>query len=235
MTRILFAAFTVLLAAALLLATLQYFLSPPYLELEYEYPGFPAVRAISRDERYIASQALLSYLNVEQGGATLLSLEEIQFGGRAFFNDGDLACIFRAKELRGYAFALTFVTGAAAIALGLFLAAGDFSRMRRHVMRSAYIAILLFTALSVLAQFAFAPMSAFLLSIAAGGTCVPSETAGLPIIFPPAIFRDGLVLLALFGRLLALAVIVLAWLFGFVARMSARPRGAAQVGAIQKR
>src|SRR5512143_2528771 len=103
MTRLLFAVFTVLLAAALLLVTLQYFLSPLYLELEYEYPGFPPVRTITRDERYTASQALLSYLNVEQGGASLLSLEELQFGGRQFFNDVDLACIFRAKELRSYA------------------------------------------------------------------------------------------------------------------------------------
>lgn len=235
MTRLLFAVFTVLLAAALLLVALQYFLSPLYLELEYEFSGFPPVRAITRDERYIASQALLSYLNVEQGGATLLSLEELRFNGRPFFTGADLACIFRAKELRGYAFALSFVAGAAAIAIGLFLAAGDFSRMRRHVMLSAFAAILVFTALSVLAQFAFGPLSAFLLSFAAGGTCVPSETAGLPVIFPPAIFRDGLVLLALLSRLLALAVIVLAWLFGLVVRVLSRPRAAPQDGAIQER
>ncbi len=226
MTRVLFAAFTVLLAAALLLGALQYFLSPLYLELEYEYAGFPPAQTITRDERYTASQALLSYLNVEQGGATLLSLEELRFGGRPFFSDGDLACIFRAKELRGYAFALTFVTGAAAIALGLFLAAGDFSRMRRHVMLSAYIAILSYTALSILAQFWFGPLSAFLLPFVASGTCVPSATAGLSIIFPPAIYRDGLVLLALFSRFLALAVIVLAWLFGSVVGRLSRPHAA---------
>ncbi|MBI5876720.1 MAG: hypothetical protein HZB53_03640 [Chloroflexi bacterium] len=217
-TRILYGLFALLLMAALLLVTLQYFLSPPYLELEYEYAGFPPVRAISRDDRYVASQALLSYLNVEQGGASLLTLEELQFDGRPFFSPGDLACIFRAKELRGYAFALTFVSGAAAIALGLFLAAGDFNRMRRHVMFSAFVAILLFTALSLMAQYAFGQLSAYLLSLAAGGACVPAETAGLPIIFPPAIFRDGVALLALFSRGLALIIIVLAWLFGFVAR-----------------
>ena len=81
----------------LLLLTLQYFLSPLYLELEYEHAGFPPPRAISADERYIAAQALLSYLNVEVGGASLLSLGELQFGGRPFFNDSDLACSFRAK------------------------------------------------------------------------------------------------------------------------------------------
>lgn len=218
MIRFFYGLFTLLMTVALLLVTLQYFLSPLYLELEYEFAGFPPARVISRDDRYVASQALLSYLNVEQGGATLLSLEEMQFGGARFFNDSDLACIFRAKELRGYAFALTFVSGAVAIALGLFLAAGDFSRMRRHVMFSGFIAILFCTALSLMAQFAFGPLSAYLLSLVAGYACVPAETGGLPLIFPPQIFRDGIALLALFSRGFALALIALAWLFGFVAR-----------------
>ena len=68
-------AFGASLCAALLLVTLQFFLSPLYLEMEYEYTGFPSSRGLSGAERYTAAQALLSYLNVENGGATLRSRE----------------------------------------------------------------------------------------------------------------------------------------------------------------
>src|SRR6476646_3686423 len=85
---------------ALLLLTMQYLLSPLYLELEYEFAGFPPPRGIDREERYVASQAFLSYLNVENGGATLLSLSGLHFDNQRFFSEGDLSCIFHAKELR---------------------------------------------------------------------------------------------------------------------------------------
>src|SRR5438105_11384091 len=98
-------AFGACLCLALLMLTVQFFLSPLFLEMEYEYASFPPPPGpLSRAERYTAAQALLSYLNVEIGGATLLSLSELRFGAQPFFNDADLACIFRAKELRGTVF-----------------------------------------------------------------------------------------------------------------------------------
>src|ERR671933_529931 len=92
-------AFAVSLCLALLLLTLQFFLTPIYLEMEYEFAGFPPPRPLTSDERYVAAQAFLSYLNVELGGATLLSLSELRFDSQPFFNGDDLACILRAKDL----------------------------------------------------------------------------------------------------------------------------------------
>ena len=210
-------AFGASLCLALLLLTLQFFLSPLYLEMEYEYRGFPPPRPLSDDQRYTASQAFLSYLNVENGGATLLSLGELRFGPQPFFNDDDLGCIFRAKELRGTAFGLTFAAGVAAIALGLFMAADDFTKARRTVLAGAVGAFFACSLLSVLARFFFPGMSPWLLSLMAGASCDPSATSGLPLIFPPPIFQDGLVLLALFTRFGAAAVALAAWLFGRLA------------------
>jgi len=211
-------AFGASLCAALLLLTLQFFLSPLYLEMEYEFPGFPPPRPLTDDQRYTASQALLSYLNVENGGATLGSLGELRFGAQPFFNDDDLACIFRAKELRGSAFGLTFAAGVAAIALGLFMAADDFTKARRTVVAGAVGAFFTCTLLSVLARLFFPGIAQPLLSLMAAEACVPVATGGLPLIFPPAIFQDGLVLLALFTRFAAAAVALAAWLFGRLAR-----------------
>ena len=206
--------------AALLLVALQFFLSPLYLEMEYEYVGFPAPQRISRDHRYVASQAFLSYLNVELGGATLLALGELRFGASPFFDESDLACIFRAKELRGTAFGLTFALGAAAIALGLLMAADDFDRARRVVIVSAFACILVYTLLSLLARFAFDAVAPSLLAVVTSETCVPTDVSGLPQIFPPMIFRDALVLLALFARFAAVFVVALAWVFGWAIRIS---------------
>jgi hypothetical protein len=215
-------AFGASLAIALLLLTLQYFLTPLYLEMEYEFAGFPPARPLSDDQRYIASQSFLSYLNVENGGATLLSLSELKFGSQPFFNDTDLACIFRAKELRGTAFALTFGAGIAAIALGLLMAADDFTKARRMVIGGAFGAFLAFTLLSILARVFFGAIAPILLSALASETCDPSATSGLALIFPPAIFQDALVLLALFARFAAAGVALAAWLFGWVARAAGR-------------
>jgi len=211
-------AFGASLCAALLLLTLQFFLSPLYLEMEYGYPGFPPPRPLTDDERYTASQAFLSYLNVENGGATLLSLAELSFGAQPFFNEDDQACIFRAKELRGTAFGLTFALGVLAITLGLFMAVDDFTKARRAVIAGAVGAFFACTVLSVLARYFFPAIAPLLLSLMAGEACDPSATSGLPLIFPPAIFQDGLVLLALFTRFAAVAVALAAWLFGLLAR-----------------
>jgi hypothetical protein len=208
-------AFGASLCIALLLLTLQFFLSPLYLEMEYEYAGFPPARALSGDQRYIAAQAFLSYLNVENGGATLLSLGELRFGSRPFFNDTDLACIFRAKELRGTVFGLLFGAGIAAIALGLFMAADDFTKARRTVVAGAVGAFFACTLLSLLARLFFPAIAPLLLSVIASGTCDPSATNGLGLIFPPAIFQDGLILLALFARFAAVGVALAAWAFGW--------------------
>jgi len=149
-------AFGTSLCLALLLVTLQFFLSPLYLEMEYEYSGFPPPRAVDTGQRYTASQALLSYLNVENGGATLRSLSELRFSAQPFFNEADQACIFRAKELRGTAFGMTFSMGVAAIALGLFMAADDFTRARRTVLAATLGAFFAYTLLSVAALMATA-------------------------------------------------------------------------------
>jgi hypothetical protein len=216
-------AFGASLCVALLLLTLQFFLSPLYLEVEYDYPGFPPPRPLSDDERYTASQAFLSYLNVENGGATLLSLGELRFGAQPFFNEDDLACIFRAKELRGTAFGLTFAAGVAAIALGLFMAADDFTKARRTVVAGAVGAFFACTLLSVLARFFFPAIAPLLRSLMAAETCDPGATGSLALIFPPAIFQDGLVLLALFTRFAAAAVALAAWLFGRLALVKPGP------------
>lgn len=211
-------AFAASLSIALLLLTLQFFLSPLYLEIEYEYPGFPPPEPLSRTQRYTAAQALLSYLNVENGGATLLSLSELSFGDRPFFDDADTACIFRAKQLRGTAFGLTFAMGVAAIALGLLMAVDDFTRARRMVLAGAVGAALAYTLLSVAARAFFPVMDSWLLAFMADGACNPGATSGLPLIFPPAIFQDGIVLLALFARFGAAAIALAAWLFGLLLR-----------------
>jgi hypothetical protein len=213
---------------ALLLATAQYFLSPLYLEMEYEYGGFPPPRPLSRDERYVASQAFLSYLNVENGGATLLSLGELRFASQPFFTEADLACVFRAKELRGSVFGLTFVLGIATIALGLFTAADDFDRARRMLLLSVFGVCLAYTLLSVLARVAFSGLAPLLAPLFASETCVLADVRGLPLIFPTEIFRDGLVLLALFARIEALAIGAAGWLFGLlVGRINKRSGGLA--------
>ena len=211
-------AFGASLCLALLLLTLQFFLSPPYLEMEYDFAGFPPPRAIDAGQRFTASQALLSYLNVENGGATLLSLSELRFGAQPFFNEADQACIFRAKELRGTALGMTFTMGVAAIALGLFMAADDFTGARRTVLAAALGAFFAYTLLSVAARVFFPWLLPPLLALMANGTCDPSATFGLPLLFPPDIFQDGLVLLALFARFGAAAIALAAWLFGLAAR-----------------
>ena len=204
---------------ALLLLTLQFFLTPLYLEIEYEYPGFPPPQPLSSDQRYTASQAFLSYLNVEGGCATLLSLSELSFGRQPFFSDGDLACIFRAKELRASAFGLTFVLGVVTIAAGLFIAADDFDRARRAVLISAFCACLAYTALSIVGRLAFDQLSPLLFSLISSSSCTAGAVRGLPEIFPPAIFRDAFVLMALFARFEAVVLGAAAWLFGRLARM----------------
>ena len=166
------------------------------------------------DSESSASQAFLSYLNVENGGATLLSLGDLRFGPRPFFDDADLACIFRAKELRGLAFGVTFAAGIAAIALGLFMAADDFTSARRAVIGGAWAAFFACTLLSLLARFFFPTIAPLLLGFMAGPACDPAATSGLPLIFPAVIFQDGLVLLALFTRFGAVAIALAAWLFG---------------------
>ncbi len=215
-------AFGVSFGLALLLLTLQFFLTPLYLEMEYEYPNFPAPQPLSSDQRYIASQSFLSYLNVETGGATLLSLSELRFDQQPFFSDGDLACIFRAKELRASAFGLTFVLGIVAIAAGLFIAADDFERARRMLILSAFGACLAYTAISVLARLAFDPLASLLFALISSPTCTAGAVRGLPEIFPPAIFRDALVLMALFARFGAVVLGAAAWLFGRMARVLSR-------------
>jgi hypothetical protein len=211
--------FGIALTLALCLLTLQFFLTPVYLEMEYEYSGFPPPPPpVSGDERYFAAQAVLSYLNVEVGGATLQSLSELRFGDRSFFNDADLACILRAKELRASLFGATFGAGVLAIALGLWMAVGDFEQARRSVILAAFAAALAYTALSLWARWAYAGSAPSLLSLFAGGGCRPVEVQGLPQIFPPAIFYDGIVLLALLARYAAALVALLAWAFGFVVR-----------------
>jgi len=211
-------AFGASLCLALLLVTVQFFLSPLYLEMEYDYSGFPPPRAIDAGQRYTASQALLSYLNVENGGATLLSLAELRFGAEPFFNDDDQACIFRAKELRGTAFGMTFAMGVAAIALGLFMAADDFTKARQTVLAGAASAFFAYTLLSIAARLFFPSLVPALLALMADGNCDPSATGGLPLLFTPAIFQDGLVLLALFARFGAAAIALAAWLFGVAVR-----------------
>lgn len=206
--------FVVALCLALLLLTLQFFLTPIYLEMEYEYAGFPSPRALTSDQRYIAAQAFLSYLNVEIGGATLLALSELKFDAQPFFTEDDLGCILRAKELRASLFGWTFVMGVVAIALGLFMAADDFERARQTVMVSAVAAILIYTLLSLVARLAFDQVMPLLLSLMQNETCAPTRVQGLPQLFPPAIFRDALVLLALFARFEAAFIALLAWLFG---------------------
>jgi hypothetical protein len=218
MKTILTFSFSVTLSLALLLLTLQFFLTPLYLEMEYEFAGFPASRPLTSDERYIAAQAFLSYMNVEIGGATLLSLSEIKHAAQPLFNADDLGCILRAKELRATAFGLTFVTGLVTIAIGLFLAVDDFERTRHIVIVGALTAILVFTGLSLLVRFFFEALTPLLLALIAGDSCAPATVSGLPLIFPPMIFRDALILLALFARFVALFVAVLAFLFGFISR-----------------
>src|SRR5947207_3369972 len=122
-------AFALSLTLALLLLTLQFFLTPLYLEMEYDYAGFPAAAPpVTSDQRDFAAQAFLSYLNVEVGGATLDSLGELRFGAAPFFNDADLACMLRAKAVRAGLFAATFGAGILTIALGLLIAVDDFAR-----------------------------------------------------------------------------------------------------------
>ncbi len=216
-------AFAISLAVALLLLTLQFFLTPVFLEMEYEYAGFPAPpRPLTSDQRYIAAQAFLSYLNVEIGGATLRTLSELKFDGTPFFNESDLSCVFRAKELRASFFGYTFIAGVLTIALGLFMAVGDFERARRTVIVSALGAILLYTGLSVVVRVGFANLTPPLLSVVASATCDPARVSGLPQIFPPMIFADALISWMLIARYAAAAVALFAWLFGFVVRVLAK-------------
>ena len=211
---------------ALLLVTMQYFFSPLYLEVEYEFAGFPPPRGIDRDERYVASQAFLSYLNVENGGATLLSLSEMHFDDQRFFSEGDLSCIFHAKELRGTIFGLTFIMGVVAIALGLFSAADDFDRARRMLLLSVFGVFLVYTLISIAARVDFDVLVPMLTSFVANGTCTTADVRGLPQIFPPMLFRDGLVLLALFGRAEAVLIGSVGWLFGIGAKRLGGPASA---------
>ncbi|MBI3732393.1 MAG: hypothetical protein HY259_02910, partial [Chloroflexi bacterium] len=211
------------LGLALLLLTLQFFLTPVYLEMEYEFAGFPPPSPLTSDQRYTAAQAFLSYLNVEIGGATLLSLSELRFDHQPFFANDDLACILRAKAVRGSAFGLTFVMGLAAIALWLFMAADDFERARRALITSAAALILIYTAFSLLARFAFPALAPLLAMALAAGSCAPARAAGLAQLFPADIVRDALVLLALFARFEAAVIIAGAWGFGKLMRWAQSP------------
>jgi hypothetical protein len=212
-------AFALSLTLALLLLTLQFFLTPLYLEMEYDYAGFPAPPPpVTSDQRYFAAQAFLSYLNVEVGGATLESLGELRFDNAPFFDDADLACMLRAKSVRAGLFASTFGAGVLAIALGLVMAVDDFERARRTVILTAFAACVIYTGFSVIVQVGFARLAPQLLSQFAGSGCQPAAVRGLAQVFPSMIFYDGLVLLALFARFAAALVALLAWAFGFVAR-----------------
>jgi hypothetical protein len=209
-------AFILTLCLALSLVTAQLFLTPLYLEFEYEFSGFPRAQTITSDQRYIAAQAFLSYLNVELGGATYQALSELQFGAQLFFNEDDMACILRAKEVRGGTFSLTFIMGVAAIALALFMAVGDFDGTRRMVMGSAAVIIIVCTALSVLVRLAFPSIAPLLLAWFASHDCVPAQAHGLAQLFPSAFFRDALVFIALLVRAEALLIIVIGWLVSWV-------------------
>jgi hypothetical protein len=210
-------AFTCALCLALTLVTLQLFLTPLYLEFEYEFSGFPQA-AVTSDQRYVAAQALLSYLNVELGGATYQALSELQFDASPFFSDDDLACILRAKAVRGFAFSLTFISGIAALALALFMAVNDFEDARRSVLDGAASLIVLFTGLSLVARLAFPSVAPWLLALVASRDCVTAQAHGLAQLFPAAFFRDALVFLALLVRAEALLIIVVAWLVGWLLR-----------------
>ncbi len=214
MKTLLALAFGATLCLALLLLTLQFFLTPAYLEMEYEFVGFPSPHPLSGDQRYIAAQSFLSYLNVEIGGATLLALSQLQFGNQLFFNEDDLGCILRAKEVRGAAFGLTFLMGAVTIALWLFMAVDDFDWALRVLITAAAAGILIYTALSLLTRFFFPSLVPLLLNVVTTSTCVATQVRGFAQIFPSMIFYDGLILMFLFTRMEAAIIMLSAWLAG---------------------